>query len=611
MLEIGRRHDRKHGAEDLLGRDAAARPVDDDDGRADVPAAVRHVVARVHDVALDARDVAVAAHAPPRVLVDERPDYGVERAWVPEWQQRRRADEPLEERVEHGREHDHARGGGAFLPRVRERARDDRRHGLVEVGVAVDDDGVLAAHLGHDALHLPLSCMVRGAALDDRETDRLRPGERHERDVRMIDKRGTDLLADSGKEGERARRHTGGVQHLDEPVPDAGRLLRGLEHDAVPGDERRRHHAGRDRERKVPRRDDDPDPARLITIRVRLAGRREHAGAATETKRLARVVLAEVDRLADVRVRLGLRLPRLEHLERRQLGAARAQDRRGADEDGRPLAPRNGRPGRRRCTRGRQRVLDVADAGATARADERRVRTRIDGADRRRRLHCSAVDDDGRVEAERRRRGRHGRGERRARRRAPQFGVRLVPKARRLRGGVHECGPGRDRRGVASFPVVVGRSVRVGRRDQRVESGALGEAVADERLVRRILEESTHEVGHPRHERADGRIDANTEAQTCERRVHGLRHPVEELQLDRGIGKTVRARGRDRVREAADVVAAECRPHRARMCDEIPRAALVIQVRLGFVLEYRHRPPLRPRRHGLDVPIGALHQAHV
>jgi hypothetical protein len=42
-----------------------------------------------------------------------------------------------------------ARGRRALLAGVDEGARDDRGHGVVEVGVGVDDHAVLAAHLGH------------------------------------------------------------------------------------------------------------------------------------------------------------------------------------------------------------------------------------------------------------------------------------------------------------------------------------------------------------------------------------------------------------------------------------------------------------------------------
>ena len=51
---------------------------------------------------------------------------------------------------------EHPRGRRALLAGVGEGRADDRRHGLVEVGVGVDDDAVLAAQLGDDRLEVAL-----------------------------------------------------------------------------------------------------------------------------------------------------------------------------------------------------------------------------------------------------------------------------------------------------------------------------------------------------------------------------------------------------------------------------------------------------------------------
>ena len=69
-----------------------------------------------------------------------------------------RAREPLDERVGDRLVDEHARGGRALLAGVaRTRERDERGDGLVEVGVGVDDDAVLAAHLGDHALEVALA----------------------------------------------------------------------------------------------------------------------------------------------------------------------------------------------------------------------------------------------------------------------------------------------------------------------------------------------------------------------------------------------------------------------------------------------------------------------
>ena len=71
-----------------------------------------------------------------------------------------------------GAQADHPGGGRALLAGVAEGAGHDGRHGLVEVGVGVDDDGVLAAHLGHHPLHVALARLVDGGVLDDRQAHR-------------------------------------------------------------------------------------------------------------------------------------------------------------------------------------------------------------------------------------------------------------------------------------------------------------------------------------------------------------------------------------------------------------------------------------------------------
>ena len=178
-------------------------------------------------------------------------------------------------------------------------------------------------------------------------------------------------------------------------------------------------------------------------------------------------------------------------------------------------------------------------------------------------------------------------------------------------GFVHEGGGrvrvGGRRKGRLHFRC---RQVRDGgRRDERVESLPLGEAVADERLVRGVLEQATDEVRHPGHELADRGIDPHPEAELPERRVHRLGHAVEELDLDRRVGQPRRARTHERMGEAPDVVAAERRPQRARPLDQIPRAALVVRVRLRFPLEDGKRPTLGVRHQDLEIPVGALDEA--
>src|SRR5262249_14054439 len=68
----------------------------------------------------------------------------------------RRLDHPRHERVVDTLQDHGPRAGAALLPLVAERAVGDAEHRLVQVGVLVDDDRVLAAHLGEHALDVRL-----------------------------------------------------------------------------------------------------------------------------------------------------------------------------------------------------------------------------------------------------------------------------------------------------------------------------------------------------------------------------------------------------------------------------------------------------------------------
>jgi len=66
--------------------------------------------------------------------------------------------------------------------------------GAVILGISVDDDGVLAAHLRHDALDVVLTGPVLGCRRVDGEPDRSRAGERDDRHVRVLHEARADVL---------------------------------------------------------------------------------------------------------------------------------------------------------------------------------------------------------------------------------------------------------------------------------------------------------------------------------------------------------------------------------------------------------------------------------
>ncbi len=188
-------------------------------------------------------------------------------------------------------------------------------------------------------------------------------------------------------------RETGLEQDLDEPGRDAGRLLRGLEHDGVAGHQCRRHHAGGDREREVPGRDDDADAARLVPVLVRLTRRLQQRRARTELDRAPAVVLAEVDRFADVCVGFGKGLARFEHAQRREFIAAPAHLIGGPEQDSGAFAPRRRAPFRPGVHGGRNGSGDVLESGGRTAAHRDVGPARIDRHDGRAGVDGGAVDE--------------------------------------------------------------------------------------------------------------------------------------------------------------------------------------------------------------------------
>ena len=247
-------------------------------------------------------------------------------------------------------------------------------------------------------------------------------------------------LARAGQQADRRRRNPAGAQGLGETQRDPRRLLGRLEHNGVTGGERRRRHPARDRQREVPRRDDRDDAARHVAQLVALAGNLEQRPSAVELDRRPRVVLEEVDRLADVGVGLAPRLGAFAHLQRGELEPPLAQPAGGGDQrrgapGGADRAPGLGAGAARRRRHG---GIDVAGgrrrglgddplwpsrigryesvAGPRVLADPHRHAQRELGVDRRQRV-----------------------GEPAAHRGAPQLEDRLVGERRRAHGAASSC----------------------------------------------------------------------------------------------------------------------------------------------------------------------------
>ena len=219
---------------------------------------VGHVGGAARDPALRLRGRRVARDALLRLALDHRRDVDLGVGRLADVQHLDRARQPLDQRVVDRLVGEHPRGRRALLARVVERGLHERGHDVVEVGVGVHDHAVLAAHLGHDALQVPLAGRHLRRAAHDLQPDRARAGERDRVHARVAD----ELRADrplAGQQRQRARRQAGLAQRAHDRERARRRLLGGLEDDRVAGRQPGRDHPERDRDREVPGRDHGDD----------------------------------------------------------------------------------------------------------------------------------------------------------------------------------------------------------------------------------------------------------------------------------------------------------------------------------------------------------------
>ncbi len=310
------------------------------------------------------------------------------------------------------------RRGRALLPAEPERRSGGALDGEIEVRARRHDDGVLPAHLA-DRRARP----GRRERTVDRHPHLARPGERQPADASIGDERGTSRLAGPGDEVDHAGRDAGLDQHVVEQVGAQRADLRWLEHDRVPGDQRRAGRPGDERHGVVERADHRPHAERAHHVGRRL-GRHEALHRPGEPLVLAHrvgVVADQVGRLLDVAERFEAGLADLPRHAGGELGAALRDQIGGTVEERHPLGPRRGcplrptppprrPPRRRRPWAWRRRTHRSRPRGRPAKPS--RTRPRPPGA----RTRCAADDARRRRTWRRRGRRRRRRGDRRRRR---------------------------------------------------------------------------------------------------------------------------------------------------------------------------------------------------
>ena len=196
-------------------------------------ALVRDLAAGEERRAVVLADLRVRVDLLERRAVDDRTDVGVVLPARAEAQRLGALDEPSRERVVEALVHDDPARRRAALAGCAERRPDDAVDGEVEVGVVHDDDRVLAAELEVDVLE------TLGGRLEHLHAGLARARERDHADVRVPDEPLADGSPTPVDDVDDAGRNTRLDEELREPLPEHGRVRRRLEHDRVPGDERR------------------------------------------------------------------------------------------------------------------------------------------------------------------------------------------------------------------------------------------------------------------------------------------------------------------------------------------------------------------------------------
>ena len=372
---------------------------------------------------------------------------------------------------------------------------------------------------------------------------------------------------------------------------DDGRLFGRFHHDRVAGRDGGGRHSGEDRQREVPRCDHRHHTASPIEVPV-LFTRQIEVLRRVELRHLPGVVAAEVDRLADVGVGLGPRLAAFVDLPRGELVALVLQL---AGDEFEVLGPKlhfGGRPGGEGAPRAFDRGLGVVVSRGGHLADDLRFVGRIARRDHRPGVNRLPADVDGVG-------------------RAQQIGdliERLLHRVANLLaaevgdGFVDELGRGR------LFLHGLFGGDNGGFHEQVLDLHLFVVAVSQERIVRCVFEQPPDQIGHARHELSERGVDADAMTHLGEGPRLLFGHAVEHLQFEGSVGNLELLGTGQRVRQAAQVVTAECRPQQLIVFEQQFGQTLVAFVRLPLLLEDGRRPVATRGDDRLIVPVGSLHE---
>ena len=281
----------------------------------------------------------------------------------PNAQRGRRGDQPVQELVIVVRQHDQSRKGAAFLALVTEGGRDAADDRLVQIRVAIHNDAVLAAHLAHNFFEIGLAGRRAAGSFPNPQPDFFGPGEGDEIHSRMRHQMRADFSARARQQIHHAGRQPCFDEQPHQPRAEDGRLVRWLHNHRVSRHDRRRGHAGENRQREIPRRDDHAHAPRPPLLKVRFARDGLRALRPAQLPHHGGVEVAKINRLSHVRVRLGPVLAGLEDFQGAEGGLVAAHQLRHLFQTARTFISRDAGPARLRRSRRCQRPLRFLNAG--------------------------------------------------------------------------------------------------------------------------------------------------------------------------------------------------------------------------------------------------------
>ena len=505
----------------------------------------------------------------------------------------------IDKRLDHVPGNQHAAAGGAFLAGVPEGAFSHPADGLIQVGVGIHQDGVLATHFRQHPFDMILATGGFSGLAVDRQADLHAAGEGYHRHLRMADQNRAHLLADPRQVMQHIRRDAGLMQDLDEP-PGRHRCLFGrFEHHGTSGRQSGDGHAAGDGQREIPRRDDGGHTPRLVEHQILLT-RDIPVPGSQPCLRLQGVVAAKIDRLGDIGIGLPPGLAGLQANPCRQFGPTVTHDPCGPAEDVGAFLDRTGGP----CRQSLGSLGDGAQGLGLRRAcrvaDDLGMVCRVGTGDLAGGSHPLAADQKRIALAQPGPRAFQGNGHGLA------GGIQgKIGQGLRFQRGIQ----GLLYRSTNRFGGDFGGGGVIGWiHEQHLLRYLLGHAGPKERIVGGILEQATHQIGHTGQQFAIGHVHPHPLAQGSDRVHQCVAHAVEHLDLEGPPGQFHLFGKGHRLRQAAQIVAGEGGAQVLAVGEEKFRLALVGDIALPFSLPHGSGPAVLRANDRLRVPVGTLDQ---